>query len=180
MLKGFPRIEISYINKKKTFWNFLSDIPEINLVAGPLSRSWHERVKKEIELFETWVKIDPSFPFRDLRLSKLSERRFFVKLNSHELFGSPKNEWLEVSILIPLNYPISWPSIGDPRTDIDFFNRLRRWTNNHPFCMPPIIRTWWREYRGKAGITHFLYAFSIFLTIAGRSSYRKLKFILDL
>jgi len=166
--------------RKNNFWNILSDIPEINIVAGPLSRSWRERVQEEIKLFQSWINIDPAFPFRELRLSNTSDRRFLVSLNSHELFGVREEEWLDVSILIPINYPFSWPSIGDPRTDIIFFNRLKKWTNNHPFCMPPIIRTWWRKFRGKAGITHFLYAFSIFITIAGRSSYRKLKFILDL
>ncbi len=173
------KISEKYAKRKNNFWNFLSDIPEIDIIAGPLSKLWEERVKKEIQLFELWVKIDPTFPFSKLRLSETSSRKFIVRLNSRELFGA-KREWLDVSLLIPINYPFSWPSLGDPRTDIVFFNYLRRWTNNHPFCMPPIIRTWWRKYRGKAGITHFLYAFSIFVTIAGRSSYRKLKFILDL
>lgn len=182
MLKKFPQIKISWekSTRKNNFWNFLGDIPEINVIAGPLSKLWKQRVQEEIRLFESWRKIDPTFPFRELRLSNNNDRKFLVSLNSQELFGVEWEEWLNVSILIPINYPFSRPSIGDPRTDITFFNRLKKWTNNHPFCMPPIIRTWWRKYRGKAGITHFLYAFSIFITIAGRSSYKKPKFILDI
>lgn len=183
MFRKFPQIKLVHkpnLKKKVNFWNFLSDIPEIDIVAGPLNYMWKERVKREIELFNKWKKIDPTFPFRNLRLSQSNDRRFIVEINAFELFGAPEGGWLETAILIPVNYPSSWPSIGDPHTDREFFRYLKSWTNNHPFCMPPVIRTWWRKYRGRAGIMHFLYAFSIFVTIAGRASYRKLKFILDL
>ena len=182
-LELFPKIKFRVIYKKskgsEAYWNFYNEIPEINIIAGPLHQAWKERIREEIRVFNTWKEIDRSFPFKNLRVDETNPRKFFVDINVRELFETKKTEWLTVSILIPLNYPRAWPSIGDPLRDAEFFNMLRRWTNNHPFCMPPILRTWWNRYKGRAGITHFLYAFSIFVTIAGRKSYKKRDYIIE-
>ena len=36
----------------KIVWNFYNDIPEIDIIAGPLSSEWNKRIQKEIEIFE--------------------------------------------------------------------------------------------------------------------------------
>lgn len=175
-----PVIKIVTKSGHKRYWNFYLDIPTIDIIAGPLSHEWPLRIKEEIKVFNKWKKIDLSFPFKDLRIDPRNSRRFFVDINVRELFDVRDKEWFTISILIPITYPRNWPSIGDPLRDTEFFRILRSWTNNHPFCMPPILRNWWSKFKGKAGITHFLQAFSIFVTIAGRKTTAMKKYITEI
>lgn len=176
-LKKIPLLHVKEAYKKllgaRANWNFYTDIPELEIIAGPLQVEWNKRVKEEIRVFDIWKRFNPAIPFRNLRNSPPSSRKFQVEINIGELFELGYEKWIPITILIPLNYPKSWPSIGDPRSDDEFFKLLRNWTHNHPFCMPPILRAWWTNYRGRAGIAHFLQAFLIFITIAGRKSHKK-------
>jgi len=175
-----PVLKYKRVKGMKAVWNFYNEIPEINIIAGPLHPAWDQRVEAEIKVFKIWQKFNPTIPFRNLRKDKLNRRRFYIDINLSELLEVNDIDWYTVSILIPLTYPKSWPYIGDPAREREFFRYLKEWTRNHPFCMPPILRAWWSSFKGKAGIAHFLHIFSIFLSIAGRKATRKRNYIIDI
>ncbi len=166
-----PRI----VHGIKASWNFYNDIPPLNIIASPRDKNWKERVKEEKRVFSVWIRFNPSAPFRNLRLSNTNPRKFLIDVNLGELFKLKRDKWRTVTILIPLNYPRQYPTIGDPSTDGEFLSMLREWTGYKPFCMPPIFRAWWYSFKGKAGIAHFLQAFSFFLSIAGRKTSKQLR-----
>ena len=171
LIRKIPKIEVEFQYKTKrgirVFWDFQNDIPPIDIVTTPMSQDWMQRVEKEIEVFNIWKKFNPNLPLRNLNY--WHDRRFTVEINVNDLFNEDFG-WRKISILVPLNYPYKMPGIGDPSTDYWFIKLLRKWTGNHPFCIPRVINIWWHKLKGKAGIAHFLHIFLVFVTIAGKKS----------
>ncbi|MHA1616083.1 MAG: hypothetical protein ACTSX9_02110 [Candidatus Njordarchaeales archaeon] len=181
-MKDLPSLKIVLRQKKARgiplVWNFYTDIPSLQIIASPRTNKWLDRVKEEIRVFETWRLFNANVPFKNLRIAKNNPQRFLVDVNVGELFNMGREYWLTVTINVPISYPKHPPTIGDPRWDREFIMMLRKWTNYKPFCMPPVFRAWWFNFKGKAGIAHFLQAFMVFLAVAGKSNFKKKDFII--
>ncbi|MEX2689832.1 MAG: hypothetical protein Q6351_005865 [Candidatus Njordarchaeum guaymaensis] len=173
MPKIVLKLKYKTLRGLKLVWNFYNDIPPLRIVASPLDKNWPDRVKEEISVFNLWRKFNPKVPFSDLRIHD-NPRRFIIDANLHELFmKGNKDLWQSISILIPLRYPFQMPILGDPARDKAFIKLLRGWTDNRPFCMPQVFHIWWNRLSGGAGIAHFLHAYLVFLSIAGKKAVKR-------
>ena len=166
MAADIPIIKLKII--KRGFWDFSEDIPLLTVSAHP-SQSF-QRIKEEIDIFNTWKKYNPGLPFDNLRYH--GGNVFLIDVDCVALFGAPcgSHRKLTVTIICPSSYPRAFPRLAEnPRNlhDRIFREYVSRATRHAVYmCIPAIQRIWWYRNTPYAGIAHFLNIFLIWFSIS--------------